>query len=111
MPPLGPPRQDLTLAGTPILLELIAGAAGAEIAAHVVVAQVLAPRRGILLNRVELQGTFVQVWKRFQKEGFNPTEAGWGAGEGPLEVLVSVRSLIRGLRTRLSQATWNSGPL
>ena len=82
MPPLGSPRQGLTLAGTPILLELIAWTAGAEIAADVVVAQVLALRRGVLLNRVELQGTFVQVWKRFRKEGFNPTEAMVGLGGG-----------------------------
>ena len=50
LPPLRPPRQDLTLAGTPILLELIAWTAGAEIAADVVVAQVLAPGRGVLLD-------------------------------------------------------------
>ena len=74
--------ETLTLAGTPILLELIAWTAGAEIAADVVVAQVLAPGRGVLLNRVELQGTFVQVWKRFQKEGFNFTKARVGGGRG-----------------------------
>ena len=40
-----------------------------------------------------------------------PQKPGLGVGQGPVEALVSARSLIRGLRTRLSQATWNSRPL
>lgn len=90
----------------PVLLKLIAWMAGTEIATNVVVTKVLAQRLGILLNRVELGGTFVQVWKRFRKEGFSSCQG------TSVVALVSARSLTRGLN-RQSQllATWASrGP-
>lgn len=66
-----PQRPNLTLAGMPILLKLIAWTAGTEVATRIVMTQVLALGLEILLNRVALGGTFIEVWKRFQKERLN----------------------------------------
>lgn len=65
---LSPTLPNLTLAGMPILLKLIAWTAGTEVATNIVVTKVLAQGLGILLNCVLLGSTFIKVWKRFRKD-------------------------------------------
>lgn len=54
----------LTLAGMLVFLECVAWVAGAEVAANVVVAQVLAAGLGSIVHRAgRLRSAFVEVWK------------------------------------------------
>jgi hypothetical protein len=54
-----------------IFLKLIAWTAGTEVAADIVVTQVLALGLGTLLYGIVLGSTFIEVWKGFRKKGLN----------------------------------------